>query len=394
MDKKTRRTFLAGGVAGAVALAGCLEVQDRDPDLRGEWTQVGKTATNASYSPDVTLPESLEERWRRDVGTSPYASPVVASGVVFVGGSDGLFAFDALTGAVRWHRELDGYASDGAAVDGETLLVPEHGSDGDDTHRLRALAVEDGADRWSVTFDSRPFAPTVAGEGTFLRTADAILELGDGEVLWRTPLEELTYEEYNATDPRTFATTVKPAVAAGQVVVPDRHAVVALDPDDGTERWRETVHAVNASIVALDDVVIALGLDDVVALEPDGTERWRVEEGRWGGLAVADSEVCVLGANELTALNLDDGTHEWDRRVRGDVVRSSPTVLGDAVLAVTSGGIAFRRGNVGFLQDRELLTLDHAVTRSADLGSGVAGADRLFALDGLAGRLVAFRPSE
>jgi len=383
----SRRSFLAAwGTASVAALAGCLGSRDVDPDLSGNWRQVGYDATNANFAPDRVLPNSLTEAWRERIGDAGEFAPVVADGTVFAGGADGLFAFDAADGTHRWHRDVGGVVTDCAAVDDRTVLVSEFR---DGSHRIRGFDRDDGDERWSLTLDSRAFAPTVADGRAYLQLEDGCLAIADGEIDWRVEWDPIAYPEYNVRELASVAPSIAPAVMSDHVVAIDQDAIVALDPADGTERWRRDLHGSNASPVVVDDTVFGLGLDDVVALGPDGEERWRTEAGRWGSIAADDGAAYVLGSNELTGLDVGEGTESWTGHVPGDVVRSQPTVLGDAVAAMTTRGYVFRRDDPGFFGDRALFEFDGKFG-DGFWGGVTAGAGFVFACDYGHGDLVAF----
>jgi outer membrane protein assembly factor BamB len=384
-----RRVLAASGAIGACALAGCLGSRDVDPDLSGNWLQVGYDASNANFSPEQVLPNGLTEAWRERIGLAEQFIPIVVDGTVFAGGDDGLFAFDAADGTHRWDRDLEGLVTNGAAVDGETLLVTEYRDD--NPSRVRGFDLDDGDEQWSLTIDSRPFAPTVVDGRAYLQLDSGCLAVSGGETDWHVEWEPIAYPEYNVRRLGTVASTIAPAATRDRVVVVDQDAIVALDPADGTEQWRRALHGANASPIVLDDTVLGLGLDDVVALDPDGEERWRMAAGRWGTIAAADGEIYVLGAGELTALDIENGEESWTGHVSGDVVRTQPTGVGNAVVATTSRGYVFQRGDPGFFGDRELFEFDGKFGTEF-WSSATAGAGRVFACDRNHGDLVAFEP--
>lgn len=388
----SRRQLLVGtGAIGIATLAGCTAFADREPDLTGDWPQLGRDRTNRNYAPEMTLPGDLEESWRVSVGSWPYTPPVVADGSVFVAGSRGVFALDAPDGTERWRRDIDGDVGAALAVVDGALLVPEHRREG--TDRLRAFDLGDGADRWAVALESRPFAPSVADGRVYLRTRDACLAVADGELSWRTELDRLVYDRYNVRDTQDFTSLIAPAVTPDGVVVPDRDAVVALDPDDGTERWRVDLRGSMASPVAVDDGILAAGLDEVVAVERDGSERWRSEHGGWGTVASADADAYVAGGGTLTSLTLDEGERAWGVSTSGDVQRSQPAIVGDAALTVNNGGIAVRREDPGWLGDRELFRIGGDATHVADHGGVAVGGGRVLVVDGIRGDAVGLEPA-
>ena len=385
----SRRELLAG--ATAVALAGCTGSDERDPDLSGEWRQVGRDRGNRNHAPGVTLPSRIVESWRGNVGSWPYVPSVVADGTVYAAGSRGTFAFDAAGGAQRWHRGIDGDVAAALALADDALLVPEYRREGPGaSNGILAVDPADGSYRWATELETRPFAPTLADGRAYLRTRDACVAVADGELLWRTELDRLVYDEFHVWDSTDFTSTIGPAVTDAGVVVPDRDAVVALDPADGSERWRVPLGGSMASPVAVDGAVLAVGVGSTVSVGDDGRERWRVDRGGWATLAAAADEA-YLAADELTALALGDGRRAWDAPAHGDVQRSQPAVLGDGVLSVGDGGVAVLREDPGLFDDRELFEID---ARAADHGGVAVGGGRVFVVDGSSGDLVAYEAAE
>lgn len=192
--------------------------------------------------------------------------------------------------------------------------MPEHRREGAD--RLPAFDLVEGADRWSVTLESRPFAFSVMDDRIYLRTREACLDVADGELSWRTPLDRLVYDQYKVSDSQDFTSLIAPARTLDGVVVPDCDAVVSLDLENGTEQRRVDLRGSMASPVAVDDAILAVWIDEIVAVERGGSEH-----GGWTTIATADAEAYVAGRSALTALALDEGEHRWDVSALGDLQR-------------------------------------------------------------------------
>lgn len=387
----SRRTVLASAITLApIAVAGCAALTDREADLGGEWHQLGYDATNRNVVPDRTLPGSVTTAWTAPTDRWPYVPPVVAADAVFLGASDSVRSLEAGDGTERWHRTLEGRIAAGLAVDDDALIVPEHRLD--DPDRLRALDLEDGEDRWAIDLESRPFAPSPLDGELFFRTQEACLAVEAGEVLWRTELDQLAYDEYNVPDADDFTATVAPAVTADGVAVPDYDALVCLDPADGAERWRVDLHGAISSPVAIDDAIIGLGLHETVAVDADGTERWRVERGGWGTIAAADEHVYTLARNGLSSRSVADGEDAWQISAGNEIYRGQPAIVGDAVLVADDDLVAIDRDGPGPASSGERFRTgdDHHATT---YGGVAVGAGRIFVVDGFENQLVAFEPA-
>ena len=386
----SRRTMLASATAlASIAVAGCATLTDREADLSGEWTQLGYDATNRNAALDRAVPGSVVTAWTAPTDRWPYVPPIVAADAVFHGASDSVRSLEAIDGTERWHRTLGGRIAAGLAVDDDVLIVPEQRLD--DPDRLQALDLEDGEERWTLEFESRPFAPSVADGRVVCRTQDTCLAVESGETLWRTELDRLAYDEYNVPDADDFTATIAPAMTADAVAVPDHDALVCLDPDDGTEQWRVDLHGAISSPVAIDDAIVALGVHETVAVEDDGTERWRVERGGWGTIAAADEHVYTLARNGLSARSVADGEIDWEVSAGNEIYRGQPAVVGDAVLVADDDLLATDRDGPGLASSGEVFRVgdDHHATT---YGGVAVGAGRIFVVDGFENQLVAFEP--
>jgi eukaryotic-like serine/threonine-protein kinase len=127
---------------------------------------------------------------------------------------------------------------------------------------------------------------------------------------------------------------------------------VALDPADGSVKWRARVAATASSPVVVDDLVV-LGLTDGVKAfsVENGTRRWSYKT----EAAVESSPVVLPGrivvaddARTIYALSSKRGKRIWRRSIPEGTVRESPTVYGDTIFFSTSGA-TFRaiRGSDG-----------------------------------------------
>ncbi|AXR77304.1 PQQ-binding-like beta-propeller repeat protein [Natrarchaeobaculum sulfurireducens] len=386
----SRRTMLtSAAVACAGVVAGCAAPDDRTPNLSGEWTQLGYDATNRNAALDRTVPGSVATAWTAPTDRWPYVPPIVATDAVFLAASDSVRSLEARDGTERWHRILEGRIAAGLAVSDDVVLVPEHRLD--DPDRLRALDLEDGKAHWTLEFESRPFAPSVADGRVVCRTQEACLAVESGEILWRTELDQLAYDEYNVPDADDLTSTIAPAVTADAVAVPDHDALVCLDPDDGTERWRVDLHGAISSPVAIDGAIVALGVHETVAVEADGTERWRIDRGGWGAIAAADEHVYTLARNGLSARSVADGDAAWEVSAGNEIYRGQPAIVGDAVLMADDDLLAVDRDGPGLASSGEVFRVgdDHHATT---YGGVAVGAGRIFVVDGFENRLVAFEP--
>nr|WP_197427978.1 PQQ-binding-like beta-propeller repeat protein [Halogeometricum sp. CBA1124] len=138
---------------------------------------------------------SGEERWSLDAGDARPYSVRIADGVAYVRTSTACLAVATGDGAVRWRRDdfepvayeqynagEDLSASVAPTVAGDTVYVT-------DANRVRALAREDGRERWRL---SAPFvlsAPAFDDDRLYVSeyAGDTAAFDADGEEVWRAP---------------------------------------------------------------------------------------------------------------------------------------------------------------------------------------------------------------
>jgi outer membrane protein assembly factor BamB len=85
--------------------------------------------------------------------------------------------------------------------------------------------------------------------------------------------------------------------------------VLAIDADDGSERWRVDVGDVGRTLVAVDGRIYCTGLG-VIALSPDGDRIWStpLETGGVAGFIEREGWIHVIGVNgEVRRLHADSG---------------------------------------------------------------------------------------
>lgn len=310
----SRRAFLAAGVAGLGALAGCSIFTGRSPSLEptgeplgpveGAHPQLQYDAANSGYNPSTALPGGpVRAQWA--VGTER-AFPVpwtLVDDTLVAGVGDGtVVALDVDDGGEQWRHTTRGTPA--VAVTGDLAVVIDE--DG-----ITGLSTVDGAEQWTRSAPSAGVAgvaPTVA-DGIYVGGRTPIALEPDGSVRWR-------YDggaERGSGEP--FGT---PAAAEGTVYLSRPGELVAVDAAGGSERWsldppsdpdgfvgRPTPPALR---VAADgdrvEGVYVGGPAGVVAATPDGQRAWHRDVGPIGGLAVtADRVVAGSAMAEIASQN-------------------------------------------------------------------------------------------
>ncbi|MFW5939146.1 MAG: PQQ-binding-like beta-propeller repeat protein [Halolamina sp.] len=219
-----------------------------------------------------------EEQWGIDLArpvdgalTAPPDPGVVTVPLGSRRGADGLVAYDVETGDRLWS---EGTLSPRptAIVDG-AVFVTGYQQDGD-TGVLRRLSAADGERDWAVELDGPDTPPVVADVG---------LLVADGGTLAVHDREDGSRERpLGSFGDRIQAT---PAVTDGTAfVTSDQGDLVAVDVDDGTERWRRAVGVVAGTGVGVGENVVVASVTNLPETSLAGVAAYWREDGtlRWG----------------------------------------------------------------------------------------------------------------
>jgi outer membrane protein assembly factor BamB len=141
--------------------------------------------------------------------------------------------------ATAWTRE-PGEGGDPIAATGGTVFVRDPRPD---RPVVRALRAADGAVRWARRLDGRP-TPAGLVDGRLTLVVDGTdalaLDPADGTTRWRVPLADRVRSRVPArllpADPADFA--AKAVATPETVYVHSAYGLHGLDPADGSERWR------------------------------------------------------------------------------------------------------------------------------------------------------------
>ncbi|MFC6862885.1 PQQ-binding-like beta-propeller repeat protein [Halomicroarcula sp. GCM10025817] len=381
--------------AATAALSGCSALAPDSgtvPFHDGDWHSFANGPTNPNRVPGGA-PESSEGSVL--AGASwPYAPPAVHDGVAyFVSEREGVAV--TVDGVEQWSQSLEGELSGAPAIDPArdrlyvpTRIVPATSGPDPAPAFVAVLSLGDGSvrDRYRVG-TRRTYGVTVVDGAVYVRSATACVKLApDGTERWRRSLDPLVYDEYNLGD--FTATQVAPAVTGDGVYVPDRDALVKLDPDSGRERWRVAVDtAYAAPVVADDGGVVQTGHRETVAVDPGGEERWRRSLGTRAAAAAADDVVYVV-PGDVHELDLATGETNWQAHVPSEGT-AAPVVTDESVLVVSGDVRAYRR-EVGGLFEPDRLRWRTSSVHAHDYASPVIAAGRAFVVGPMG--LQALRP--
>jgi polyvinyl alcohol dehydrogenase (cytochrome) len=196
---RTRGTHIAAAATLVATLA-------MPSGATADWPSYGHDLENtrnagAAGPPARDVP-ALKRAWTFKAPTGDFTgTPVVAGGLVIAGNHGGwVYALDAVSGKVRWSKDLGAPVNGSAAIDGGAAYVPVAKPGGP---RLAALSLADGGKRWDTTLttqeNSSVYGSPVAWRGTLYigtsgpnnddsraRGSVVALDEASGKVRWQT----------------------------------------------------------------------------------------------------------------------------------------------------------------------------------------------------------------
>ncbi|MFC1538504.1 PQQ-binding-like beta-propeller repeat protein [Candidatus Latescibacterota bacterium] len=300
------------------------------PTFRGD--------TNLSGTADVRLPEDMELRWSYDTGSSIVSSPVVGSGTVYIGSTDGnVYAIDLLTGQKVWQTDLSDDIEASPLLIDQTLYV------GNLSGGFFAIDARSGVVQWEteISGDIMGSANSVAIPNSTEKlvlvgsydTNMYCFDADSGDLKW-------TYETGNFINgaPATDGTNV---VFGGCDAI--LHIISAVD---GSKTGEVLVGSYIAGSAALVDNRAYLGHYDGKMVCIDCTELrivWEYSDAEsssefFSSPAVGKDRV-IIGSrdNFLHCADRETGGQIWKFRAR-DMIDSSPVIANDKVVFGSSDG--------------------------------------------------------
>jgi outer membrane protein assembly factor BamB len=275
-----------------------------------------------------------------------------------------------------WRVALEDESRTGVTVDGDVAYV------GDDGGTVTAVSVSDGEVLWSRGLDADGpcavaagvvDAPLAASDGLVVavardaeegRVAVSAYEESDGACRWRV-----------GTQLGSTAISA-PAVAGGRAVVGFADRVVrALDQQGGAEVWNELVVSiflpVGAPAFGADHLFVADVGGGLYRLDPDTGERiWDFQLNervlRSSPVLSGDAVLAGLADGRLVAIDVESGHLVWESEATQGLVGT--IALSDDVVVAVKGGreaglIAFEHDPAGALLDEPSpAELDPAIT--------------------------------
>jgi outer membrane protein assembly factor BamB len=263
--------------------------------------------------------------WRRRISTNGctwHFVPAVSNGTVFVGGSNAVYAFDAMTGDRLWVRWVPFCSEFNAiTVKGDDVYASTYG-----TERIYDLDAGTGAVRWV----RHPMEPYVQGpvsvSGGFAYVLDDALYAYDAAT------GALVFKAGTGY----FAGT--PVVSGGLVYIQTANSLVARDASDGSPVWSVPLDSWGGYLTPVvdGDTVVAATARYLRAFDAtSGAARWTTDGGPsayYGTPALANG-VVYAGSLENGLQAVDEATGQVLYSSRADALWScdNPVVSQGAV---------------------------------------------------------------
>ena len=292
-------------------------------------------------------------KWKFKTGGWIWSTPALASdGTVYIGVyENGFYAINS-NGTLKWRYAEDYTISSSPAIaeDGTVYFgTMGPGSLG----RIFAMN-PDGTEKWNYTTGYLIVSdPAIADDGTiYIGSADSYLYAlnPDGALKWRFKTGDIVKSH--------------PSVAEDGTIYFDSFDgyFYALNPD-GTLQWKSKKLCGNgAGGFAIDDEgIIYVGGWKLSAVYPNGTQKWRykfddyVHTAHSTPIVSADGIVYVGVSNEdnyngyIYAINSDDGSLKWTRKIANYECDSSPAIAEDGTVYIGSSSKDPASGNYGVL---------------------------------------------
>lgn len=256
--------------------------------------------------------------------------PAVASGMVYVGASDGLYALDASAGTKRWQFPSDHYVSAPVVVNGVVY------ANSDDDH-VYALDASTGAKLWGFPTGSAPETVPAVANG-MVYAADAAYNLfalhaTTGKVQW----------DFQTGNHVSYS----PTVANGTVYFASfDQNVYALNANTGKVIWKDSGAGFEYSTPTVANGIVYIGSNDqyLYALDAQtGHKIWSYRTALGVSWPTVANGVVYAGSDDgnLYVFDASTGAMRWSFHTEG---------TGMVTPAVNAGVVYFTSGDSAFGQ--------------------------------------------
>lgn len=358
--------------------------------LGEDWTEF-RGPTGQGHSTATGLPTHWDDQknvaWQHEIPGKGWSSPIILGKRLYLTtavpteagnlGAQSLRALsvDTVTGKIVWDVEVfqqpqgvkihekNSHASSTPLTDGKSLFV--HFG----THGTACLALADGETLWRN--QELKYAPVhgnggspVLVDGLLIVSCDgadeqfvAALDKSTGTIRWRTPRNMHPDRGFSFGTPLVIRVDGKQ-----QVVSPGSEAVVAYEPQTGTEIWKVRYpggySVVPRPVFGMNLLFVCTGFNApiLLAIRPKGASgdvtethvEWRSKKGvplDPSPLLVDDALYLVSDDGVATCLEATTGTERWHRRIGGTFWASPIYADGKIFLQNEQGdGIALHPG--------------------------------------------------
>lgn len=341
----TPRRSLLRAIAGLIAgLAGCqsqpstlaaTSSQAPSPTSTKLPTRTSSPTDTRTASPrPVEAGQPCEKRWKpsvRWVSEQGGSQPAVTDDTVYVTSNDTVFALDADSGAVQWHRTPESVAASKVPAIGGSTVIVNWGSG------LTAYDANFGHGQWQ-------FVPP--GENSIVKTSPVITDgrvfvtaVGSEQSQPQTRYHRLYGLSLDGGEPVVTADLPRDHVSkqvvatAGRVYVSTSDAhLLAFDPASGDREWTRQLGSGeidgywHTPAVAGDTLYLTVAGTLVAVSADDGTARWRQPGDFTLDPAVGGNRLYCLAEDErtdenpLVALDSSSGQELWRAPLGADSV--------------------------------------------------------------------------
>lgn len=349
-----------------------------------DWPQF-RGPGGTGVSADKNLPEKLDastQKWAADLPGRSVASPIVFGGTVYVACSSGsredrlhVVAFDAKTGAKKWHRQL--------AATGSTACHPKSAM-----AAMTPVADEKGVYTLFATGDLVAFDhagkllwyrsmlgdyPTISNQlgmasspalfkGKLIVPMDnagesfvAALDTGTGTNVWKTARPS----DINWVTPVVRELTSD----AAEVLFQGTKDVAAYDLATGKRKWSHPAAGSGATTPSLTDGLLVVPTNGVTVYKPgDGKleEVWKSGKYRSGYTSPLsyDGRVYAVASGRVFSADAKTGKEAWAYTLKGKQMLYASPVAGDGKVYVVSDAGAVTVLKAGGDSEEELSTSD------------------------------------
>jgi len=298
------------------------------PMFRGDSGRTGNTSDNG--------PGSNLLLWSNNTGATPYSSPAVAGGRVFIGSTTGdnrFYCFNADTGARYWRFDTGGAVDSSPAVDLGSGLVYVGSRDG----YLYCINISTGTQVWrNQTAGEIISAPLIYSGNVYIGCGDTVSGAGPyGLYCFNATTGATKWSVSNAGG------AAGPAIDGGRLFSVGQNQLRCMDPMTGAFFWSASITDDGYGSPALSDGMVYVANADgrlFCFYTSNGTKAWDVSLGyveSCSSPAISNGSVyCCADAGgmngALVKLNALTGANQWTHTVNSPPW-SSPVVAGENV---------------------------------------------------------------